>query len=332
MSPVLPYVDQRQAIGADGRLTSDLWFDRPDALELVARRRSAGELSEQRADQLGHFVENGYLVLDLDLPERICDEIQQAVDRLWRERRADVAYAYDGPLRPMDVADEQQERRPPYRISGLETVCPAALDLFLHPELFAVLRLLFEERAVATQSIYFEYGSRQPLHRDPVHVVMDPASHLLAAWIALEDIRPDSGPLTYVPGSHRHPYFQFEPGIYRYDHYHHTAEDARRMAAFELEQCERLGLKAEPFLPRRGQALIWHHSLLHGGSPGDHSVTRKSFVVHYTTMRHYQSSRFTLALPEPDGSRRLHVHESWKILARDGCYGYLSPMRGKRLD
>jgi hypothetical protein len=31
------------------------------------------------------------------------------------------------------------------------------------------------------------------------------------------------------------------------------------MAAFELAQCERAGLAPEPFLPRRGQVLIWHH-------------------------------------------------------------------------
>ena len=30
-------------------------------------------------------------------------------------------------------------------------------------------------------------------------------SHYLAAWIALEDIHPDSGPFQYVPGSHRWP-------------------------------------------------------------------------------------------------------------------------------
>ena len=39
-----------------------------------------------------------------------------------------------------------------------------------------------------------------------------PPLNLCAAWVALEDVSADSGPLKYMPGSHRLPWFEFSPG------------------------------------------------------------------------------------------------------------------------
>ena len=78
--------------------------------------------------------------------------------------------------------------------------------------MFRMVELIYDQPAISFQSLYFEYGSQQALHRDPMFVVTDPPSHLLASWVALEDIAPDSGPLAYVPKSHRLPWFEFEPG------------------------------------------------------------------------------------------------------------------------
>ena len=38
----------------------------------------------------------------------------------------------------------------------------------------------------------------------------------------------------------------------------------------------------EVFLPKKGDVIIWHANLIHGGAPvTDPSLTRKSMVVHY---------------------------------------------------
>jgi ectoine hydroxylase-related dioxygenase (phytanoyl-CoA dioxygenase family) len=45
---------------------------------------------------------------------------------------------------------------------------------------------------------------------------------------------------------------------------------------------EELGLKPAYFTPKKGDVLIWHHNLLHGGSPRRvRSHTRKSVVCHF---------------------------------------------------
>ena len=111
---------------------------------------------------------------------------------------------------------------------------------------------------------------------------------LLAAWIALEDIAPDSGPLMYVPGSHRLPYYQFEPGRYVHDFARDGEPGILAAQKWDEEQCRAVGIAPTPFLAKRGDVLIWHHSLLHGGSVLENpSRTRKSFVVHFTRRDHW---------------------------------------------
>ena len=46
-------------------------------------------------------------------------------------------------------------------------------------------------------------GSQQGAHSDSIHMTTYPIGYLSAAWIAFEDIHPDSGPQLFYPGSHR---------------------------------------------------------------------------------------------------------------------------------
>ena len=108
----------------------------------------------------------------------------------------------------MAWAEEEHDRRGGCRIHDIHSHCPAALALYLDRQIFDWVRLFLGEEPVAIQSLYFEYGSEQALHRDPVVVPIQSHGHMIAAWIALEDIGPDCGPLIYVPGSHRLPYFE----------------------------------------------------------------------------------------------------------------------------
>jgi phytanoyl-CoA hydroxylase len=289
---------------ADGLLASDLWLDQPDALEQIDRRERKGKISAEQATALRSFVERGYLVVKLDPPPRY-DDLLECVERVWREQPHDLAFAYLSQLRRMSAADPATHRRHGCRIADLHSACDAALELYLHPQLFALVELILESRVLATQSLFFEWGSGQALHRDPVHVYHDPPSHLVAAWIALEDIQPGSGALTYVPGSHRLPYYEYSPGEFRFAHGRHGNAEVQAAEQFDLAQCRARGLEPEVFLPRRGEALIWHHSLLHGGSTiTDPALTRRSFVVHYATVEHARPAIRTIEerRQAPDGS------------------------------
>ncbi|MFN7959744.1 MAG: phytanoyl-CoA dioxygenase family protein [Thermoanaerobaculia bacterium] len=323
--PALPPLDERHM------LPSDLWVDQPEAQARLDQMHRAGQVNDEEAGKLRQFLDLGYTTLAIELPEATTDAIEAEINRLWRERPGDVAYAYHSILKPFSFAVEATERKPSYRIADLHSRCRPAQSLFLHPAIYRYVRLILGEEPVATQSLYFEYGSHQALHRDPVFVQNKPAAHLVAAWIALEDIDPRSGPLVYVPGSHRLPYYEFGDHDHRFDHSRHTNDDVLAMADFDRKAFEQAGLQVEPFTPRRGEVLIWHHSLLHGGSLAEApELTRKSFVIHFSSRAHYPLLKQTYIEQQADPAtgkvQKNRVVETRKLLEQNGCAGFESPL------
>jgi hypothetical protein len=168
-----------------------------------------------------------------------------------------------------------------WRIHGFHYVNPAARRVFGSPRLRALASRLFGRRARPFAVINFMKGSRQHLHQDMGVFHIYPHNYLIGAWIACENIAPDSGPLVLYSGSHRAPFF---PGFGDYpqtnlrtatpelaDEYERYVEDvARRHPRHE-------------FVARKGQVLLWHGMLVHGGAPVmREGASRKSMVIHYT--------------------------------------------------
>ncbi len=319
---------------SDGLLASDLWLDQPDAERRIAAATKRGKLTGEQAQKLSQFSDQGYLTFSLDVEPSTYDDIEATVEALWRDKPDHVAFAYQSILKPFAYADETADRRPSYRIADLHSVSQGAIELYLNRRVFDFVEQVLGAPAVATQSLYFEYGSQQALHRDPVFVQTQPPSHLVAAWIALEDIDPRSGPLVYVPGSHRLPYYQLAAGEHRFDHKRHGEPEIRAMEEFDRQQMREANLAVHPFTPRRGEVLLWHHSLLHGGStPELPALTRKSFVVHFSSRANYRRLKQTYLERVPAGEtfvERPRIVETERLLERDGCAGFASPLAEQR--
>lgn len=315
------------------RLPSTLWVDRPDALRHAQSLRESGRISHDDELHLRRFIDDGYTVLDLNLSDSTFDQMERDVDGLWKTKPWDVAYAYTGPAYPMAYSDEQRERRPKSRIHDMHSASETALGLYLQPQLFRFVNLILGEEPVSFQSLYFQFGSEQVIHRDPVVVPTAQPGHLVAAWIALEDIHPGSGELLYVPGSHRLPYFEFSPGEWQFDAYRMGEKEIAAAKEWDRRICAERGLETKAFTPRRGQALVWHASLMHGGgSVEGEGRTRRSFVVHYSTRSTYRTRAITIHEKHTaaDGSttEQPRVVGTDEILAANGCVGLDNPMRG----
>lgn len=302
---------------------STLWIDQPDAGALIERRRHSGELSAEDADLLERFRTEGFVRVLLDPGSEPLDALVADVDRLWVEKPANLMYAAGLPfLRRMSMASND-ERRAGCRLQEVQSHSDAARRLYLHPRLHAIAAMILGEPAMAIQSILFEYGSAQALHRDPVFVPTPVPGHLLAAWIALEDIHPDSGPLRYVPRSHTFPPFEFKPGLFRFDPRRVTGDDTRREQEWLDTQMKTRRVEPISFLPRKGEVFFWHAGLYHGGEPiRDPTRTRKSYVVHYSTRRSHHERLCTVQ--EVDGSMGL---VRTRELLRDGdAVGFNNPL------
>src|ERR1700681_2990723 len=110
------------------------------------------------------------------------------------------------------------------------------------------------------------------------------AQRAAAAFLAFEDVSPESGPSVYYPGSHRLPYvFAEDVGISAaefgergYSPYHERYEP--RIAAL----IEEAGLQPRYFTPRKGDVLVWHANMIHGGSlRAQPAISRRALVCHY---------------------------------------------------
>ena len=180
--------------------------------------------------------------------------------------------------------------------------------LALHPAVLDLLRHVYGREPFAFQTLNFAVGSEQPYHSDAAHFDSEPHGFMCGLWIPLADVEPESGPLLYYPGSHRLPYLSAASlGLTP----EQVAAEPHPQRFFEpswRESIERHDLQPEFFLPRRGEALIWHANLLHGGSPVLNRQSRRwSQVVHYffadcrytTPLRSFREDQGGLALRNP---------------------------------
>jgi ectoine hydroxylase len=150
------------------------------------------------------------------------------------------------------------------------------------PLINKILSFLMGREAILFQSINFITGSAQRAHSDIVHMTTWPEGYLIAIWVALEDIKEEQGALFYYPGSQKLPYIMnndykhggsfFRLGKNAYEAYENKVE--------EIINEKKLSKKI--FEAKKGDVLIWHANILHGGSPiTKPGSTRKSMVFHY---------------------------------------------------
>lgn len=264
-----------------------LWLDHANALDLIQGRLELSEIDEQQAELLQHWVRHGYVILRGAVPEDVIVAAADALVDAYEGRTPGVKFecAAVGGYKPM--AWDPAVCTHPAKALDLHWWSPGIRDLIFAPNVRQMLELLFGRRALATQSLSFLRGSAQGYHQDTLYVPYTLPTQFAASWIALEDVTAGAGELMYIEGSHRLPDFLYG-GQYK------TLWDAQRMVrkgelraemqdySANLERrSKEAGLRSTTFLARRGDVLLWHADLVHGGLPISPDTTRKSVVTHY---------------------------------------------------
>ena len=213
-----------------------------------------------------------------------------AVINLGEERMKVCAQAIKAALADQfDLESWKQANTPAgLRVQDAWTDHDIIQKLALDSEILEILRAVYGREPFAFQTLNFPVGTQQHLHSDAIHFQSEPAGFMCGVWIPLEEIHPDSGPLLYVPGSHRLPYLQAHEVGHHAESNQKPKQDIFHRAWLSMIQAQRLPLKT--YTPKLGEALIWSANLLHGGSEvRDRSRTRWSQVTHYffENCRHY---------------------------------------------
>jgi len=242
--------------------TSRAWLDTGHSKELVPTKKDYNSFPPAIQQQLLAWSDKGYLIWKNFFDPAETDTIQQEVDKLTQQ----------GKLQPTHDNKLMFANRQSALIKKVTQ----------EKRLINLLSFILDKEVVPFQTINFVYGSNQRAHSDSIHMTTYPLGYLIAVWIALEDTQPDNGPLFYYPGSHRLPYLlnnDFNDGQTSlllgnkdYEDYEDRIE----------EQIKQQSLRPEVFLAKKGDILIWHANLIHGGMPVKNpALTRRSMVIHY---------------------------------------------------
>jgi len=239
------------------------WLDRPQAGEALEQQSDFLQFPKEQQKAIRQFVKDGYLVLPKFFSETQIDALDQEVERLLSADT--LKFNYSG-RKVMDA----------FRHSSIVD------RIFRYPELLKIMDFIMGKKVTPFQTINFLRGSEQRAHSDSIHMTTEPFGYLIAAWIALEDIKVGTGELFYYPGSHRLPFVSTQD--------YPSGNTRWRIGPFSNQKYEdkiaevvaESGLKKEVFLAKKGDVLLWHANLLHGGSPiSQAEATRKSMVAHY---------------------------------------------------
>ncbi len=208
------------------------------------------------------FEENGYLIIRNYLPAATVDAANNEIDKLldggkvkFNDRKK-IMFAIHHSALLRNIGEDKK--------------------------LKDFLGALLGGDAILFQSINFIMGSEQRTHSDSIHMTTYPLGGLLGVWIALDDINENNGPLHYYPGSQKLPYYLNSDydnegsalliGKQSYNAY-------EEMIAAKIKE---KAIRKEIFTANKGDLLVWHANLFHGGeSHKDKSQTRKSMVLHY---------------------------------------------------
>jgi hypothetical protein len=256
--PVIASISSRNFPDKESRA----WLDTGPSSSLAPTHEAFYRFPKSVQQQLLDWSENGYMILPGFFPAADTEAILADVQNLAAKKK--IRPTHDNKL----------------MFANRHSALVRALTL--EQRLTALLGFVLDKEVVPFQTINFIHGSNQRAHSDSIHMTTYPLGYLIAVWIALEDTDMENGPLFYYPGSHRLPYLlnadfnegetALRLGKKNYGDYEDRIDDLIREK----------GLRKEIFLAMKGDILIWHANLIHGGLPvKDPARTRKSMVIHY---------------------------------------------------
>jgi phytanoyl-CoA hydroxylase len=252
-----------------------LWIDRRDAHDVLEARRTRGEVTDADVEILSYYIDNGYVVFPKATEESVIDEYLDFFEAAWDAPAGTVHMHWNRNVIPID----REHYDDITKVSDVHSYFERGGELIFPPPVLRFLTQIYDRPPVVFQTMTMRKGSEENQHIDTGPLTLTEPMSLCASWVALEDVQPQSGPFQFIPGSHRLP----ELLLYGTDKANSgNYEEYGRILNTTLQMCEERGLKIENFMAKKGDVLIWHADLMHGGAPiQDPRRTRKSLVAHF---------------------------------------------------
>ena len=218
------------------------------------------------ATKIQELHTTGITILKKYVPEELCDAIQRDFYKFCENSTEEI----------------WTENNKHSRLYNLHLQSTNILHLLFNDGLMQLLDEYFETKTALNSTIYFEEGSQQCIHRDTPYFWSHPyEGKFVGVWFALEDTTVENGKLEYYPFGHTIPVDpvdfanQYDKNVDSHTLFDHFGEAVEKL-------CIQRGFVKESQDIRKGDIVIWHADLPHGGSPiVNKSLTRHSLVAHY---------------------------------------------------
>jgi ectoine hydroxylase-related dioxygenase (phytanoyl-CoA dioxygenase family) len=255
-------------------------------------------VTDDDAEVLAKYIDDGYVVFPKATDELLIDDYLEVFEAAWDAPPQTIYMHWNRQV----ISIDREHYDDVTKVSDVHSYYANAGELVFPPPVLRFLTQIYDRPPVVFQTMTMRKGSQENLHIDTGPLTLTEPMSMAASWVALEDVQPQSGEFQFVPGSHRLP----ELLHYGTDKGHHG--DYREYGTIletTLRMCEERGLKTETFMAKKGDVLIWHADLMHGGAPiQDHTRTRKSLVAHFMplgVMPTFFNCAEVNAIPYPTG-------------------------------
>ena len=256
-----------------------MWTDRADFEQKLAAKK---DLSEIQIQQLHDWHDNGIVTLSRAIDSDVIDRYLSETETLGRLSPSPLRMTSAALDVPTLFEPDQFLQTPSVRLVDDYMFSPASREILFNSQILNFLKLIFERDILLTQSLRFNQGSQQPIHQDTAFVRMNSPMKLVGVWTALEDIKPGTGELLYLPGSHKWEGYLFSGRFKHYDEERDGKDQLDSWHQWILDEADRRGVAPQSFHAKKGDVLFWHAALAHGGAAIIHpNSTRLSLVGHY---------------------------------------------------
>jgi ectoine hydroxylase-related dioxygenase (phytanoyl-CoA dioxygenase family) len=255
-----------------------------------------------KKDYINFYEDNGFVVIENAIPEENIDSYLQLMSENLTEDKNGKKRAWAGHTSYLAV-DE-------------------SLDILCHKNIQDALEAIDKGVALHLELPYW-VSTEKGWHQDNVLSNPIAGNNYVGVWVALEDISAEAGPFQLIPGSHKwdvdaERIYQDqygEPGIK--PHYDLLQEEIDKRGIDNIFT----------FLPKKGDAVIWHGKLIHrGAEPLNRSLTRKSLIGHYCNMfANTMATQDASGIQEIISRMELEKEDSQYARWKNGGYYFVNP-------
>ena len=238
-------------------------------------------LQLNEADEIQQFyLDNGYVIQRNVIPAALCDDVRTAFNK---EVKASSGYFY---RQASGLAEKHKFTENNFMLNAVMNFqdldrksCGVFQDLGLkiltHPKVKFVLKALIPGEPLIAQTMYFAGNPVTWPHQDKDYLDANQPGAMVAAWVALEDIKPGAGRFYIYPGSHRLDIEKLGRNL-------NIMLDRNAYVKLVIDTIKKHKLECIAPALQKGDVLFWHGKTIHGSLPTTQpKFSRSSFTAHY---------------------------------------------------